>query len=879
MIEAIVREFEDQLAALAGRYAGRPEAELDALWVVGVEREAIVTVAYRGGVIEGRLAKMPIDDATRAVVARAIRWAWRDETVHTLWVRGALVRRSPLFRMRALQAQVQGIVGGWVSSRQNHLGWAEAPLTRLVAEALELAGAASGRIPEAVRGALHWNTFADFCRFNVAAETTASMAWRRMTELAQTVPRLEDDVRGFAHMAEDEIRHARIFAILAEAFDPHDRLAVDLETLRASLASVGQRFVARPDAGGTAWDNPLGKGGRVVVREDDDPARAVEAALDAVGLEATLARHERPVVAVKTTFMLVTDRGDPSPGVSAPVMRAVVAWLEARGAMVRLVDARNHYDAFHANRSVREVAAYLGLDGLGRGDLEVVDAQDDAVPHEFARGMDQSTVSRAWRDADVRVLLGKLRGHPTSNALLALEAAEGLGDRIDQHLFAERRTERETIVMMSLDACPPHAALLDATDEVPDGLMGVLGGGAATLRPRRLYASTDAVALDAVACRHIGADPTDETMLVSHAFDWFGDPRDATEVDGPDTPIDGFRVARASLRTAALATLAEPVYRHASGRGALFLPPFDEAAFPPIRRASPALRAARALALGLVDDGKVLGGGLLETRTVDGVRVARLGSGPPVVLLHGYPETLQVWSRVAPSLAARGREVIAFDWPGLGGSADVDGPADPEALAAHLARILDALDVPRADLVGADMGAPPALVLAARQPARVRSVTVLSSLLFGDEVTSPEIRVMRRANLAGAAFSLAPGVVYAQCKRTFLAPGEALAPALDRDFRAAFFRPRVRARLARMCEDYERALPGLPSIYWHVERPVRALWAERSGHFPPAHGERLAAIVKDARLVVLPGARHWMALSRAAEVAEEIAAFLEEVEP
>ncbi len=872
MIEAIVREFEEQLAALAAKHAGARERELDDLWVVGVEREAIVTVAYRGSIIEARLAKMPIDDETRAVVARAIRWAWRDETVHTLWVRGALLRRSPLFRLRALQAQVEGIVGGWVSSRQNHLGWAEAPLTRLVAEALELAGVATGKIPEAVRGALHWNTFADFCRFNVAAETTASMAWRRMTELARTTDGYREDAAGFAHMAEDELRHARIFSILADAFDADDRLAVDLATLRASLAGVGQRFVARPDEDGTAWRNPLGKGGAVVVREDDDPRRAVHAALEATGLAAALAAHEAPVVAVKTTFMLVTDGRDPSPAVSVPVTRAVVDWLTERGARVRLIDARNHYDRFHANRAVREVADYLGL-----GDLEVVDAQEDAVPHDYARGMDLSCVSRAWRDADLRLLLGKLRGHPTSNALLSLEAAEGLGDRIDAHLFADRRTERETIVMMALDAFPPHAALLDATDHVPDGLMGVLGGGAATLRPRRVYASTDAVALDAVACRHLGADATDETMLVSHAFDWFGDPRDAVAVDGPDTPIDGFRLPRATLRTAALAAVADPVYRYASGRGALFLPPFDEATFPPLAPPSVAMRAARAVASRLVEDGAVLGGGLLATEVVDGVRVARLGSGPPVVLLHGYPETLQVWSRVAPALAARGRAVVAFDWPGLGGSAAVDGPADPEALAGHLDRVLDALGIARADLVGADMGGPPALVLAARQPARVRSVSVLSSLLFGDEATSPEIRIMRRANLAGAAFSLAPRVVYAQCKRTFLSPGEALSPALDRDFSSAFFRPSVRARLARMCEDYERALPGLPSIYWHVERPVRLLWAEKSGHFPPAHGERLCAIVKDARMEVVPGARHWMALSRADEVAARLGGFLDEV--
>ncbi|HEY7544564.1 MAG TPA: alpha/beta fold hydrolase, partial [Blastocatellia bacterium] len=62
---------------------------------------------------------------------------------------------------------------------------------------------------------------------------------------------------------------------------------------------------------------------------------------------------------------------------------------------------------------------------------------------------------------------------------------------------------------------------------------------------------------------------------------------------------------------------------------------------------------------------------LLETtfENVNGkrLRVARAGSGPPLVLLHGYPDNLQIWSRLAPLLGER-FEVIAFDWPGMGRS-------------------------------------------------------------------------------------------------------------------------------------------------------------------------------------------------------------------
>src|SRR5207247_2074124 len=64
--------------------------------------------------------------------------------------------------------------------------------------------------------------------------------------------------------------------------------------------------------------------------------------------------------------------------------------------------------------------------------------------------------------------------------------------------------------------------------------------------------------------------------------------------------------------------------------------------------------------------------------TVDGhrVRVARLGAGPPLVLLHGYPENLQIWCEVAPRLAAR-FAVTAFDWPGMGFSEPWPGGKTP----------------------------------------------------------------------------------------------------------------------------------------------------------------------------------------------------------
>jgi phytoene desaturase len=570
-------------------------------------------------------------------------------------------------RARALVAQIEGWVGGWVSSRQNHLGWRDAPFERLAAELVELLGTATGKVPEAVRSALHWNTFQDFCRFNRAAETTAALAWRRMAELAESIG-AHEDVDGFLRMAGDEERHARLFGILARAIDEHDHLTITADALEAELEAVGQRFVARP--GGPARRNPLGKGGSVIVREGEDAARVVAEVFEAMGMDALLDAHrpsDRPVVvALKSTFMLVTDRDDPSPGVSMRVLRATVGWLRERGAAVCVLDAGNLYDRFHAHRSVAEVAAYLGLEE------PVIDAHADQVSHEYVRGMDVHTVCESWRDADVRLLLGKLRSHPTATALLSIDAAEGLGARVDDHLFSDRRAERETAVLMALDALPPHAALLDAWEHVPDGLLGMFGTES-PLHPRRIYASTDAVALDALACAHIGGDPARDGTLLMQAFDWFGDPRAHTVVDGPDAPIEGFRLADHSARTALLAELALPVFTHASLRGELFLPDFDEQAFPPIEAPSVAVRAARAALRVLVDD---------APRDAKKTEARSAGAGVGSRPRSGATHVIVIGAGVgglcaAIALRRRGHEVTVLEARevpgGLAGGFDVEG--------------------------------------------------------------------------------------------------------------------------------------------------------------------------------------------------------------
>ncbi|ANN18820.1 alpha/beta hydrolase [Amycolatopsis orientalis] len=108
--------------------------------------------------------------------------------------------------------------------------------------------------------------------------------------------------------------------------------------------------------------------------------------------------------------------------------------------------------------------------------------------------------------------------------------------------------------------------------------------------------------------------------------------------------------------------------------------------------------------------------------------VATAGTGPPVVLLHGFPHTWQLWREVIGPLAMRHR-VIAPDLRGFGASTRAVDGYDAGTLAADLEGILDALGEPTAAVVAIDAGVPAATLLALRRPDRVRRLVVMESLL------------------------------------------------------------------------------------------------------------------------------------------------------
>ena len=224
------------------------------------------------------------------------------------------------------------------------------------------------------------------------------------------------------------------------------------------------------------------------------------------------------------------------------------------------------------------------------------------------------------------------------------------------------------------------------------------------------------------------------------------------------------------------------------------------------------------------------------------INLVHAGEGPPVLLLHGYPETLAMWHRVAPPLA-RDFSVVCADLRGYGDSSKPKGLPDhanyaKRAMAADMVEVMQALGHERFHVVGHDRGGRVAHRLARDHGRRVLSLTVLD--------ISPTLRMYEATDMAFARayyhwfFLIQPAPLPEMLLRNQV-PGYILGrigrgprglKAFDRRALAEYVRcfrdPRT---IHATCEDY-RAAAGIDLEHDRRDRrrklamPVLALWGK-----------------------------------------------------
>jgi pimeloyl-ACP methyl ester carboxylesterase len=247
-------------------------------------------------------------------------------------------------------------------------------------------------------------------------------------------------------------------------------------------------------------------------------------------------------------------------------------------------------------------------------------------------------------------------------------------------------------------------------------------------------------------------------------------------------------------------------------------------------------------------------------QTVEGVRVhiQMAGSGPPLVLVHGYLVSQRSWAAVLPALAER-FTTVALDLPGHGES---DRPASYpytlDAFAHTTLGVLDALGLNRIRLCGHSFGGSIALGVAARAPERIERLVAVCPIAYS--ISFPlEGRI---ALLPWVGELLFKHLYSRRDLRRYFQSSVYLDPALPTEESLDFYwerfnRPGGRDACYRTLQTLARAEAALETAPPRIHCPVRLVWGAQDRIVPRAHADRLrASLPHPEGLELIEGSGH-----------------------
>lgn len=253
------------------------------------------------------------------------------------------------------------------------------------------------------------------------------------------------------------------------------------------------------------------------------------------------------------------------------------------------------------------------------------------------------------------------------------------------------------------------------------------------------------------------------------------------------------------------------------------------------------------------------------------VNYAAAGSGPPLLLLHGWPGNHLLWRRLIPRLAEDFR-VIAPDLRGFGWTEAPGAGYDGETFASDQVALLDELGIEKANVLGHDWGGWTTFVLGLLHPTRVERLMILN---VPHPWANTNLRAARQAVMSWYAFANAtPGLGPFLHRRTnWIAYNlrRSAGGGIPEDEIVAYpdsFRDPERARAASLLYRYYlRTFRESVSGRWNstpITAPTRLIFGEDDVFITPdlIRGDRHRRHADDMEVEFVPGCGHFIADER-----------------
>ncbi len=236
------------------------------------------------------------------------------------------------------------------------------------------------------------------------------------------------------------------------------------------------------------------------------------------------------------------------------------------------------------------------------------------------------------------------------------------------------------------------------------------------------------------------------------------------------------------------------------------------------------------------------------------------GTGRPLLLLHGWGVSSELFAPILDGLEA-GSRLIVPDLPGFGATAEPDAPWSVHEYAAWCIALLDRLGVDSCDLIGHSNGGRIGIVIAATYPGRVRRMVLAGSAGIRPRRT---LRAAARVRSYKALRALEQSAVMPAALRR--AAGRSADQRGSADYRAVS--GVMRGTLVRIVNEDLR--PLLPRI----DIPVLLIWGETDSETPLEDGRLMERLIPDAGLVVFEGAGHYAYLEQPGRFCRIVQVFL-----
>lgn len=263
----------------------------------------------------------------------------------------------------------------------------------------------------------------------------------------------------------------------------------------------------------------------------------------------------------------------------------------------------------------------------------------------------------------------------------------------------------------------------------------------------------------------------------------------------------------------------------------------------------------------------------MTTTRIDDLQIAYsdVGTGPPVVLIHGYPFNRSLWNEQAEALSGKYR-VVTPDLRGFGESDSSEGPVTMNRMAQDVAQLMDQLEITGAVIGGLSMGGYVALAFCKQFPSRVKALVLADTRAQADTEEGKQARFQQAEKALSEGMA---GIADAMLPKLLTPDTVSKRPEVVKRVRDMMLKTKPQGAASALLGMAER--DDQSEFISTINVPTMILVGREDAITPVADSEKMQSKIAPSRLVVIENAGHVSNLEQTGHFNFALSRFLERV--